>query len=277
MPARTKKEMRLILRFFEVSSCGLHVYRQAGVRPLHPQKHGKRHGDEIILILPQNAANSFHHSDDQEFIVGHANGLADGVRGQKQLLHQRVSDQTEICAVIRFRGGEKSAQRDHARVNIRHRRRLTVKAHVLNLFVPSTRANRGAGGRSNFAAIRAAFGDRAYIVDIDFLVFQGLDDDVKVRHREGRARDLKHIRAQISDFMLHVTVRALDDGHHRNQRGDSHGQPQHGQRRAHLVGAQRAETLGQIIANSQHGLGSLQVTLTYPGTRIFVPGLESRP
>ena len=49
---------------------------------------------------------------------------------------------------------------------------------------------------------------------------------VEIRHRERRARDLEYVGTQIGDFLFHIKIRALHDGHHRDKRGHAHRQAQ---------------------------------------------------
>ena len=50
---------------------------------LHAQEDGKRRHDEVVLVLPEDAADFFHHANDHEFIVADTDGLADGIHPEK--------------------------------------------------------------------------------------------------------------------------------------------------------------------------------------------------
>ena len=140
-----------------------------------------------------------------------------------------------------FRGSEISTEFDRARVNVRHARRLAGETHVWHLFVAVPGPRCSTRGGTNHFARRASHRYRAYFFHLDLLVLQRFDDDVEVGHRKRRSRNLKNIRAQVGDFLFHVDVRALHDGHHRDQCGYAHRQSQHGERGAQLVRAQGAE------------------------------------
>ena len=54
------------------------------------------------------------------------------------------------------------------------------------------------------------------------------------------------------EFLLSRDLRALDDGHDGDERGDAHRQTEHRQRGAQLMGAQRIQTLREIVPKPQH-------------------------
>ena len=217
--------------------------------PLNAQKHAERHSDEVVLVLSKNTADLFHDADDHELIVPDANVLPDGINVEKQALHQRVADQAHVCAVLGFRSGEIAPELHRARVNIDHARRLAVEVYVLILFVAESCPHGGAGRGTDLLAIRTTFGDRAYVVQLDLLVLERLDDDVEVRHCKRRARYLEDVGTEIGDLVFHIEIRALYDGHHRDERGHPHRQPKNGQRSAQLVSAQGAEALGEVVTD----------------------------
>ena len=129
---------------------------------------------------------------------------------------------------------------------------MSGKADVGHFLVTVASAHGGPGGGANFFAAGASLGDRLHVVEFDFSVLQCLDDDVEVSHREWRAGNLKDVRAEVGDLLLHVDVGSLHDGHDGDECGHAHGEAEHGERGAQFVGAQGAEALGQIVANGEH-------------------------
>ncbi len=172
-----------------------------------------------------------------------ANAFPDGIHAGKQLLYERVADQANVSPVLCFRCREVAAKFDDARVNVRHIRRLPVETHVSHLFVTVSCVHAAAGGGTHLCARRASLGYRAHVVHLNLFVLQRFDDDVEVGHREGCSRDLKDVCAEVGDLLLNIEVRALHDGHHRDQGGHAHRQPQHRKRRAQLMRAQGAQAL----------------------------------
>ena len=163
---------------------------------------------------------------------------------------------------------EIAAQLDRACVNIRHACRLAGEVHVLHLFVAGSCPDRGACSGAHICAGRTSFGDGAHVVELNLFVLERLDDDVEVRHRERRSGDLKNVRAEIGDLLFHIEVRALHDGHDRNEGGHTHRQPKHGERGSQFVSAQRADALRKIVTNGEHGAGkAFPVTLPHPAKR----------
>src|SRR5207244_3753609 len=193
-------------------------------------------------------------SDHHEFVVPDAKALPDGIHAEKQLLHQRVADQADVSPVLSFHSREVAAKLYGARVNIRHARRLPVEVHVGHLFVAVSRVHAAAGGGADLLASGAAFGNGAHVLELNLLELQRLDNDVEIGHREGSARDLKDIGAQVGDLLLDVDVCALHDGHDRDECGHTHRQPQHGERGAQFVRAQGTQALPEIVTESEHGL-----------------------
>ena len=63
MVSRTQNQMRLVLRLLEIRGAGFGVDGDAGMNPLGPQENRKRDDHEIVLVLAENAADFFHHSD----------------------------------------------------------------------------------------------------------------------------------------------------------------------------------------------------------------------
>ena len=51
--------------------------------PLHAQEDRERDHDEVVLVLPKNAADLLHDAYHHEFIVADANRLSDGVHAEK--------------------------------------------------------------------------------------------------------------------------------------------------------------------------------------------------
>ncbi len=211
---------------------------------LHAQKDGKRRHHEIILVLPEDASDFFHHPDDHEFVVADTNGLADGIRPKKQLLHQGIADEADIGAVLRFGRSEVAAELHRTRVNIRHVCSLSGEAHVRHFFVAVSRPDSGTDGGANFLAGWATVGYGAHIIHVYFFELEGLDDDIEIGDGKGRARNLEDVGAEVCDFLLDVQVGALDEGHHGDQRSYTHGESEHGERGAELVGAQGVEAFG---------------------------------
>ena len=68
----------------------------------------------------------------------------------------------------------------------------------------------------------------ARVVHVQILKLQRLDHFVEIGDHERGFRDLENIGAEPRDFLFHVDVRALHDGHDGDQRGDSHGEPDGG-------------------------------------------------
>ena len=120
---------------------------------------------------------------------------------------------------------------------------MAGEADVRHFFVAVSCPDGGTRGGANFLAGAASVGNGAHVVDVYFFELEGFDDDVEIGDGEGRARNLEDIGAEVGDFLLDVEVGALDEGHDGDQRGHAHGEPEHGERGAELVGAQGAEAL----------------------------------
>src|SRR5271156_5016348 len=151
-----------------------------------------------------------------------------------------------------FRVSEVTAGGDRPRINIRHIRGLAIEANVLQLFVSKSRANGGAGSGADFIARGALVFDGGQLFRANFPVLQGFDDDVEVGHREWGTRDLEDVGAEVGDLLFDIAVGALHDSHDGDERGHSHRQSEHGQQSAQLVSAEGGETLGEIVAYSEH-------------------------
>ncbi len=78
----------------------------------------------------------------------------------------------------------------------------------------------------------------------------------EIDHGERCSGDAKNVGSEVGDLLFDVDVRALHDGHHGDQRGDTHGQAEHGQRRTKLVGADGVDGQPQIVANTTTWAGS---------------------
>ncbi len=217
----------MILRSFKIPGVRLDVDCQTCVRALHAEEHRQGNHDEVVLVLPKNAADLLHDPYHHEFVVPDAKTLPHWVHAEKQLLHQRVADQADVRSMLGFRCREVAAKLYGTRVNIRHARRLPVEVHVGHLFVAVSRVHASAGGGANFLASGAGFGNGAHVLELNLLELQRLDDDVEIGHCEGSARDLKDVCAEIGDLLFDVDVCPLHDSHDRDECGHSHRQSQH--------------------------------------------------
>src|SRR5713226_5716877 len=253
--SRPQDQVCLILRLFKISGVRLDVDSQTCVRASHAEEHWQGDHDEVVLVLPKDAADLLDDPYHHEFVVPDANTLPDRVHAEKQLLHQRVADQADVSAVLGFRCREVAAKLYGARVNIRHARRLSVEVHVRHLFVAVSSVHDAAGGGAHVLASGAAFGNGAHVLELNLFELQRLDDDVEIGHCEGSARDLKDVCAKVGDLLFNVDVCPLHDSHDRDERGHTHGQPQHRERGAQLVRAQGAEALHKIVTRGEHRFG----------------------
>src|SRR5215472_6965861 len=236
VPPRPQDELRLVLYRFEIPRARLYVDGQAGgMESLDFQKQRQRNDHEVVLVLSEHAANLFDDADHRELIVPDAYGLPDGVHPEKQPLYDRISNQADARAVICLPAGKEAAVAHLPRIDTGHVGGLAVEVHVGRFFILVSRSYRSAGRGAHLVASRASFLDCPHVIHINLFVLERLDDDVEVRDREWRARDLEHVGSQVRDFVLHIQVRSLDDGHHRDERRHPHRQPQHGQRRPQLV------------------------------------------
>src|SRR5207249_1731773 len=77
----------------------------------------------------------------------------------------------------------------------------------------------------------------------------GFRDGEVTAKLHGARVNIRHARR------LAVEVRALHDGHNRDERGHTHSQAQHRERGAQLVCAQGAEALHKIVTHGKHRLG----------------------
>ena len=164
--------------------------------------------------------------------------------------------------MLGFRWTEVAADFDRSRVNIRHIRRLAVESYVLLFFVAESRPNGSAGTGADFSTRGACFGNGSHVVNFNFPVFQRFDDDGEVGDGERCARNLEHVGAEVGNLLFNIEVRALDNGHDRDERGHAHGQSQRCKRSAQLVPAQSFEALREIVADSKHGKKVSSVTLS---------------
>ena len=94
--------------------------------------------------------------------------------------------------------------------------------------------------------------DCSHVVHVEEFVAQRFDDEVEIRDGERCTRDLKDVIAQGRDFLLNVEVRALHDGHHRDERGHAHNESEQRQYGPQLVCAQGIETLREVVAEGEH-------------------------
>src|SRR5260370_1113919 len=133
--SRPQDQVCLILRLFKISGARFDVDCQACVRTFHAQEHRQGGHDEVVLVLPQDAADLLDDPSHHEFVVPDANSLPDRVHAEKQPLHQRVTDPTDVSAALGFRYREVAAKLYGARVNIRHAWRLPVEVHVRHFFI----------------------------------------------------------------------------------------------------------------------------------------------
>jgi len=191
------------------------------------------------------------------------------------LLDQGVADQADVGAVLGLRRREIAAAFDSARVDVGHARGLAGEIHVGHFFVAKPHADGAADAGANLGACGAAISDGLHVVELNLPVLQSLDDDVEVSDGEGSAGDLKDVGAQVGDFLLNIDVRALNQGHDRDQRGHAHGQPQHSERGTQFVGAQGVETFGQIVADGEHRRGEAFVGRLFTILTAFFP--RARP
>src|SRR5215468_5441505 len=219
---------------------------------LNAEEHGKRDSDKIVLVLAENAADLLHDANDHELVVADANAPADRIDTEEKLLYQRIANQADVGAVFGLGGAEVTAELHGARVDIGHAWRLAVEADVLGLFVGVTRSHGCAGGGADLGARRTALGEGAYVIQLDFLVLERLDDDAEVGDGKRRAGDLEDVGAEIGDFVFDIKVGALHDGHDGNERGHTHGQAEHGERGAQLVSTQGAQGLGKVVRDGEH-------------------------
>lgn len=65
---------------------------------------------------------------------------------------------------------------------------------------------------------------------------------IPIGDHKGRFRDLEDISTQVCDPVLDVRVRALDDGHHGDQRGYAHRKADDGERGPQIQGDELEET-----------------------------------
>src|SRR5215472_17556688 len=112
---------------------------------LHAQVNRERDHHKVVLILPENAAHFFHDADNCEFFIANAKGFAEWIDSEKELLQERVADQADVGAVIRFRFSEIAASLHGAGVDVRHAWRVTGKVNVGEFLVTVARADGGAG------------------------------------------------------------------------------------------------------------------------------------
>src|SRR5882762_10362573 len=207
----TPKNAELILRLFKIPRVRLDVDSQTCVCTLHAQEYRQGNHDEVVLILPKDAADLLYDPYHHEFVIPDAKALPDRIHAKKQLLHQGVADQADVSPMLGFRCREVAAKLYSARVNIRHAWRLPIEIHVRYLFVAVSRVHAAAGRGANLLAGGAAFGDGAHVLELNLLVLERLDDDVEVRHRKRCACDLKHVCGEVGDLLFDVNVGALDD------------------------------------------------------------------
>jgi hypothetical protein len=240
------------LRRRKAAFARLDVDGQAGMSALNAEKHGERNGNKVILVLAKNTTDSLHDADDHELIVADANASTDGVDTDEKFLHQGIADQANVGAMFGFGGDEVAAGLHRAGVNIGHAGSLAVKTDVLRFLVAITGAHGSAGGGAHFLASGASFGDRAHVVQLNFLVLERFDDDVEIGDGKRSAGDLEHVGAEIGDFVFHVEIRALHDGHYGDERSHTHGETNHGEGRAQFVGAHGAQALREIVLQGEH-------------------------
>jgi hypothetical protein len=102
MPARAQNQMCLILGLFKVPCACLDVYRDAGMYSLNAKENGKGDDYEVVLVLPEHAADLFHPPYHREFVVADTNRLPNGIHAEKEFPHKRVADQANIGAMFGF-------------------------------------------------------------------------------------------------------------------------------------------------------------------------------
>jgi len=121
---------------------------------------------------------------------------------------------------------------------------------LVAILQPCVARHRGA----DHDAVPAAHLDRSNVIHQQFLVAQRLDDRVKIREREWRARDLKHVAAEPRDLLLDIDIRALHDGHYGDEGGHPHGEPDERQYGPELVRTQGVEALRDVVPEREHSL-----------------------
>src|SRR5215472_4362099 len=237
MSARTQDELCLILGLSKCSFRGLYVDGQACVRSLDTEKYAERNDYEIVLILPQDTPDLFHHADHHQLVVADTKRFADRIFAKIQLLHERVSDEADIHLAFSFGRREVTAIVDGSSVDVHHVGGLSIKVDVLGFAVEVARLNASRGGSacSHFFAGSALFGDCLHIVEFNLPILKCLNDDVEVGYSERSARDLKNICPEVGDLLLDVHVRALHNRHDGDQRRYPHGEAEHRERCSQLV------------------------------------------
>ncbi len=203
---------------------------------------GDGHEDEIVLVLTHHLALVLHDADD-----GEGRGADDEVGsedrfGELELLDDLAADECHPGGALEIEIGEETALL-HPVVRDLLVRRADAEQH--GRVAPVSRSGL-------FAAIE----DRVEEFEAGRLFHDG--EPVVIGQRDlasGEIRILEVLSRKDHDvghpdaFELgrDDVVEALDDGHHRDHRGDADDDPEHGQQRAHLVGPDGGQRDAEVV------------------------------
>ena len=100
--------------------------------------------------------------------------------------------------------------------------------------------------------MRAALDQGFHIVLVEVAIALRLGQHREIRQGEGKTADAENVDAQVGDLLLDVKIGALHQGHHGDERGDAHGQAQHGERGTQLVRAEGVYRKCQVLGKAGH-------------------------
>ena len=210
------------------------------------------------------------HADHAEDRVADLNVGSDGIHTRKKILSHRFAEHGHLSIRAHVVRREEVA-----------RRRLPV-ADGLVVGVDAVDRRAPVAGRSDDH--RAAGDDRRDRGDVLRLAADLVDVlEAEIRERRGAladaarlrgsGRDHDHVRAEVVDLLADAGARAVADRHHHDDRGHADDDAQHGQRRAHLVLANRLR--GQL--HQDHGFHAASVCVrSSAALRRFLTGSSRR-
>src|SRR5258708_13260227 len=102
MTARAQNQMCLILGLFKVPCACLDVYRNAGMYSLNAKENGEGADYEVVLVLPEHAADLFHPPYHREFVFAATNRLPHGIHADNESPHKRAAAPPNISTLSCF-------------------------------------------------------------------------------------------------------------------------------------------------------------------------------
>ncbi len=213
---------------------------------------GERNDDEVVLILSQHGADPLERADHRELLIFSADDAAQRVLAGEELIHDAIAHQADGGRVAVLLVGEIASAFHGPSIDIGHVRRMAVERGVVQLVVAIAQAERGTDGCADVFAVRAQVDDGLQVFGHDVLVALRLHQYREIGDGEGQAGNAKDVGAEVGHLLLNVKVSSLHDGHHADQGGDTHREPEDGERGAQLMRTDGTDREREVVGYVKH-------------------------